>query len=218
MSRFSPPAFACRLFQIVFPVPYRGALLGDLIEEYNLRAESTSPCAATLWFWGQACRSIPFIVGSSLRNGVLKFGAVGPIREDHHAEHGLPFYENLLQDLRFALRMLARSPGFSAVAMLTIALGIGATTAIFSLVDATLLHPLPYPHPEQLVSIEDDLPGVGARDVGMSVPEWQDLRAFRHFSICRAQGSGDDESHRDFAACRESGLSRSRRAISRCWA
>ena len=69
MSRYSRPAFACRLFQTVLPVPYRGALLGDLIEEYNLRAEATSPSAATRWFWGQACRSIPFIIGSSLRNG-----------------------------------------------------------------------------------------------------------------------------------------------------
>jgi putative ABC transport system permease protein len=56
------------------------------------------------------------------------------------------------------------------------ALGIGAATAIFSVVDAALLHPLPYPQPERLVSIEDDLPGVGARDVGMSEPEWQDLQ------------------------------------------
>jgi MacB-like periplasmic core domain len=109
------------------------------------------------------------------RQAILKFGGVGTIREDYHAEHGLPFFENLLQDLRFALRMLARSPSFSSVAILTIALGIGATTAIFSLVDATLLHPLSYPHPEQLVSIEDDLPGVGSHDVGISVPEWKDL-------------------------------------------
>src|SRR5271170_8409151 len=72
--------------------------------------------------------------------------------------------------------MLRKSPGFTAVAVLTIALGIGATTAIFSLVDATLLHPLPYPQPEQLVRVEDDLPGVGAQDVGMSVPEWHDLQ------------------------------------------
>jgi hypothetical protein len=69
MSRYSPPAFACRLFQTVLPIPYRGALLGDLIEEYNFRAEATSASAATRWFWGQACRSIPFIMGSSLRNG-----------------------------------------------------------------------------------------------------------------------------------------------------
>ena len=82
----------------------------------------------------------------------------------------------LWQDLRFGLRMLRKSPGFTAVAVLTIALSIGATTAIFSVVDATLLHPLPYPRPEQLVRVEDDLPGVGAQDVGMSVPEWHDLQ------------------------------------------
>src|SRR6267378_6365340 len=65
---------------------------------------------------------------------------------------------------------------FTSIAVSTIALGIGATTAIFSVVDATLWHPLPYPQPEQLVSIQDDLPGVGAQDAGMSEPEWQDLQ------------------------------------------
>jgi MacB-like periplasmic core domain len=59
--------------------------------------------------------------------------------------------------------------------VLTLALGTGATTAIFSVVDATLLRPLPYTQPQQLVSIADDLPGVGGRDVGMSQPEWRDL-------------------------------------------
>jgi putative ABC transport system permease protein len=55
-------------------------------------------------------------------------------------------------------------------------LGIGATTAIFSLVDATLLEPLPYPQPEQLVSIQGNFPGIGAQDVGFSEPEWRDLQ------------------------------------------
>jgi predicted permease len=84
--------------------------------------------------------------------------------------------EHFWMDLRYALRTLRKAPGFTAIAMLTVALGVGATTAIFSVVDATLLHPLPYAEPEQLVSIEDNLPGVGAQDVGMSQPEWQDLQ------------------------------------------
>jgi predicted permease len=81
-----------------------------------------------------------------------------------------------MNDLRFALRQFRKSPGFTSIAVITIALGIGATTAIFTVVDATLLEPLPYPHAEQLVSIQDDLPGLGARDVGMSQPEWEDLQ------------------------------------------
>jgi predicted permease len=110
------------------------------------------------------------------RQAALKFGGVGTVREEYHAEQGLPFLETLGQDLRYALRMFAKSPGFSAIAILTMALGIGATTAIFSLVDATLLHPLPFPHPEELVRIEDDLPGAGATDAGVSIPEFKDLQ------------------------------------------
>ena len=110
------------------------------------------------------------------RQALLKFGAVEAVREDYHAEQGLPLMENLMQDTRYALRMLARSPGFAAAAILTMALGIGATTAIFSVVDATLLHPLSYPKPDQLVRIEDDLPGAGALDAGLSVPELKDFQ------------------------------------------
>src|SRR5213595_1986348 len=85
-------------------------------------------------------------------------------------------FEEVWQDLRFGLRMLRKSPGFTVITALTIALGIGATTAIFTVVDATLLEPLPYPQSEQLVSIQDNFPGAGAQDVGMSEPEWQDLQ------------------------------------------
>ena len=85
-------------------------------------------------------------------------------------------FDEVWQDLRFGVRMLRKSPGFTTIAVLTIALGIGATTAIFTVVDATLLEPLPYPQPQQLVSIQDNFPGIGAQDVGMSQPEWQDLQ------------------------------------------
>jgi predicted permease len=110
------------------------------------------------------------------RQAVLKFGAVEAMKEEYRGERRILFVENLVQDIRFGIRTLRKSPGFAAVAILTIAVGIGATTAIFSVVDATLLHPLPYPQPEQLARIQDDLPGVGAQDVGMSEPEWQDFQ------------------------------------------
>src|SRR5262249_8387112 len=94
------------------------------------------------------------------RQAVLKLGAVEAIREHHHDEQSLPLIENLLFDLRYAVRMLLRSPGFSFIAIATLALGVGATTAIYSVIDATLLHPLPYPNPGELIHVEDDLPGI----------------------------------------------------------
>jgi predicted permease len=115
-------------------------------------------------------------VQQARREAKIRLGGAAQLRETHRELTGLPFLDTLMQDVRFALRMLRKSPAFTAVAVLTLALGIGATTAIFSVVDATLLRPLPYPQPEQLVSVVDDLPGLGAYDVGLNRPEWQDLQ------------------------------------------
>src|SRR5947207_1694745 len=110
------------------------------------------------------------------RQARIEFGSAERFKEECREAIAGNFIDVLLQDLRFGLRILRKSPGFAAVAILTIALGIGATTAIFSLVDATLLEPLPYPQPEQLVSIQGNFPGIGAQDVGFSEPEWRDLQ------------------------------------------
>jgi len=113
------------------------------------------------------------------------FGSVTVSRERFYEAHRWLWWDRLSNDVRYAARTLRKSPGFTAVAVLTMAVGIGATTAIFSVLDATLLHPLPYPDPDQLVSIHDDLPGVGSYDVGMSQPEWLDLERsgiFEHVS------------------------------------
>ena len=74
----------------------------------------------------------------------------------------------LVRDAQFAIRTLIRSPGFSLVVVLTLALGIGASSAIFSVVSAVVLRPLDYPEPRQLVRITSELRGFGATDTGIS--------------------------------------------------
>src|SRR5215475_1147804 len=81
-----------------------------------------------------------------------------------------------LRDVRYSLRMLWKSPGFTMVAVLSLALGVGANTAMFSIVNAVLLRSLPFLHPDRLVKIVANNRGVGARDIGLSVPELDDLR------------------------------------------
>ena len=80
------------------------------------------------------------------------------------------------QDLRYGVRMLVKNPGFTAVVIVTLALGIGANTAIFTVVNAVLIQPLPYQDPDGLVRITSDMQKLGRRDVGVSAPELFDLK------------------------------------------
>ena len=95
----------------------------------------------------------------------------------------------LRQDLRYAIRMLLKSPGFAVIAVLTLALGIGTTTALFSAVNGVLLNPLPYPHSEQLVAVYGSAPGFSQGPVAyLNFLDWQhDARTFSSMATYRNQ-------------------------------
>ena len=114
----------------------------------------------------------------------VKFGAVADVEERHRAERGWPWINRLWQDLRYAVRQWRRAPIFTAVAILSLALGIGANAAVFSLFNTVLLRPLPVPDPDGLVNLETSGPqpgGVmcnmsGPCDIVVSYPMFRDLQ------------------------------------------
>jgi predicted permease len=85
--------------------------------------------------------------------------------------------KTLIENVRYGIRVLRKSPGFATVSILTLALGIGACTALFSVIDTVLLRALPYHSPEQLVTVTETLPGMGTDEIGVAAGEYQDYRS-----------------------------------------
>ncbi len=108
------------------------------------------------------------------REALLKLGGYVQTAEACRDRRSLPFVETTMQDLRYALRMLGKSPGFAAAAILTLALGIGANTAIFSVLNAVILKPLEYQQPDRLMRIASTFPNYD--EFWISMPEYFEFR------------------------------------------
>jgi putative ABC transport system permease protein len=129
------------------------------------------------------------------RQAVLKFGSLEAIKDAYRDQRGLPFLETLSRDARHAMRGLRRAPAFTAAVILTLALGIGANTAIFAVVDGILIRPLPYPQAEALVSLRhtaSGVPGVPGGTLGSTPSMYftylEESKTFEHVGVWR---SGD---------------------------
>jgi len=124
----------------------------------------------------------------AVRAARREFGNVELVREVTRDAWGWGFLDRLMQDLRFGVRMIAKSPVFAAVAILTLALGIGANTALFSVVNGVLLNPLPYPEPEQLVTLAESKPNFDSGSISFpNFRDWRkDNRTFSMMGISRS--------------------------------
>jgi macrolide transport system ATP-binding/permease protein len=108
------------------------------------------------------------------RRALLKLGGVESTRQAYRERSSVPFLEHLWQDLRFALRQLSKTPGVTATAIVTLALGMGAAVAIYAFVDAALVEPLPYPQPTRLLNVTETTPQIPR--AALSYPDYVDWK------------------------------------------
>ena len=169
-----PPLLPRLLVRLAAPARRRAVILGDLEEEYAQRvaAGGTMREGARRWYWSQALRSAgPLMALRWRREGSA------PGTTERGGGAGM---ETLIQNVRFGLRSLRRNMGFTALVILTLALGIGANSVIFSAVNGAILNPFPFPEPDRIVGVGTGYPRIG-EELGffenLSPAEYEDVKA-----------------------------------------
>jgi hypothetical protein len=118
-------------------------------------------------------------------------GGIAQWEEECRDMRRVNFVEDLVQDVRYTIRSLAKSPGFTGVVVATLALGIGANIAIFTIVHGVLLRPLDYPKPDQLMYLTAEAPAIGGTRSALSAPEYIEFRQMnRSFAAVGAYSTG----------------------------
>jgi predicted permease len=166
-----PPRFAARLLAALLPADIRDDALADLADLHAERLTSLGGAAADAWYW----RQVPLFAfrvriantfGGSLASPTPRYASDPPRENRMHA---------MLADLRHAARSTLRNRGFTAIAVITLALGIGASASIFSVVRSVLLRPLPFPEPQRLVEVWETRPERDMFEISFTYANFWDL-------------------------------------------
>ena len=193
-----PPRFTRWILSRSLRVEDRQFVVGDLDEEFARRGRSA---AARWWYRSQALRS----AASSLLSRIQDIAGRAAATDRHNVSEGRGdvFMDDVIQDLKYAVRQLVRRPGFTAVIVLTLALGIGATTAVFSVVNAVLLRPLPFPEDDRLAVVLTRAQIFEADELPPSPPEyvayrdqlrsWDELAAYQVRGVTATRADAEPE-------------------------
>ncbi|MGD8817457.1 MAG: ADOP family duplicated permease, partial [Acidobacteriota bacterium] len=161
-----PPRIAAKLLDAVLPRELRDDVLGDLQEGFGARLATDGPTVARRWYWRQALHSLRWVRGAN---------APEPPRRPRASRLRRAFMGFLHYDLAYAFRQLRANPGFTAVAVLSLAIGIGANSTIFAVINGFLFKPLPVRDIDQVVEVFSSLPEQGPYNT-ISYPDYLDLR------------------------------------------
>jgi hypothetical protein len=213
----APPRRAVRLLESLLPPDVREEALDDLADLYSARLTSLGRRAADEWYW----RQVPAFILRVRLAGVIGGPLAAPATFHRDPPREKPM-RSILSDLRHSARSALRNRGFTAIAVLTLALGIAASASIFSVVHSVLLRPLPFPEPDRLVTVWETRPERDMFEISFTYANFWDLlemnRSFEALGAIRWSSRtylGDREPARLSVAATTVGFFRALRPVPR---